>query len=864
MAQVEPDTLNNALQPQVVAADTLDLPQDTVVARQPQGDIKTYINYSARDSIRFNVEDKVFYLFGQSKIVYGDITLEAERIDVNWNTNVITATGILDENGRIVGRPIFSEGEDRYVADTIQYNLKTRKGFIRNVVTQEGEGYIRGAKGFKDADNNMYFTEALYTTCNLEHPHFFIKANKLKVIPEDKVVTGPFNLYVADVPTPLGFFFGFFPIPKEKQSGVIFPTFGEDNSRGFYISQGGYYFSIKDYVGIQVLGDIYTNGTWRGSLGTTYKKRYSFNGNLNFNYGVVKEGFDEDGDRSTLFNVMWNHASAGKRNSRFTASVNASSNNYYRTISYNPTAIITGTFQSNIQHFKQFGSTPFSLTTSLRQTQNVQTGISEFWLPEVNFAMMRVYPFKRKTGSQNRWYEKINASYNLNTQVFLTNAPRVIAGNAIYDTLDLNFNSIDTLFERAQYGAVHRIPISTTIKPKKTFLRFFNINPTIDFSEFWYPERLTTLNANNDSIIVDRGFARASSYSFYTTANTWIYGNLTGQRIGWLRKAGFRGLRHAMNPSVEYRWKPAFEENPELFLEYQDPTTGLFQRRSRFETFRLGAPVAGKQSQVSFSLSNSLEMKLLTRDTANPIKKFALIDRFGFSSGYNFAGESFKFTPIALYANTRILGIFDIRYTGLLDPYAYRLDSAFVQGTGDDAKTIVRQTRIDSLAITEGQGLGSIRSDFSVGFNLNPQAFKRKVIPPGTSPDELAYINNNPNLYVDFTIPWNLNVNYIINIDKVGFAPVSVIQSISGNGNISLTENWKLTFQTGYDLVNKALTPTSISIIRDLHCWQMSASIIPFGTRQSYFFSINPKASLLQDLKLTKRNSTYFGQPVFN
>lgn len=843
-----------------VASDSLKK-TDTVKV-QKESEIDHIIHYSSKDSLRFDVMNKVIYLFKDSKVVYGDMNLEAERINVNWTTQIMTASGVLDTAGKLSGRPIYHDLQDKMRADTIRYNITTKKGIITNVVTSQGEGYIIANKGKKDPYNNYYFDLAKYSTCNLEHPHFYIGARKLKVIPEDKVVTGPFNIYIADVPTPFGFLFGFFPIPEKRKSGIIFPSdFGQHKTRGFYFTQGGYYLNIKDNLGVAILGDAYANGSWRLSPTASYAKRYKYRGKITFNYGKLRNGFDnvKTNPYKIQYNLRWTHSSQSKGNSHFSASVNAGSSGYYKNFSYNPSSIITGTFTSNITYQKTFGNTPFNMTSTIYQTQNTQTGESNYRLPAISFNMNRIYPFKNKKNPKNTWYQNINVQYNLNTEVDLSNFPT--AANKIQGERDtLKITDLKSLISRAQYGASQKVTIGTTIKPKKTFLKYFSVNPGFVYNEYWDPSTYGyTFNEAKNKLdtTVLKGFYRSGSYSFSTSLITWLYGT------AHFRRGKLAAIRHSINPTLSYSYNPDFSL-PQYgnYFNYTD-TLGNKERASYFYIPGFVPPTPGKTNALNFNLQNILEAKVRTKDTAQPTKKIKLIDRFGLSGSYNFAADSFQLSNIAVYANTRLLNLFNISYRSSFDPYYYRFDSSYIS---NGTNYVVQQTRTKELAfMVPGGGFGRFtNAQITCGANFNPKVLKKKVIPKKTAAENeemLQYINAHPELYVDFTIPWNLNVTYVVGVRQTGYQSANLSQALTLRGDLKLSQNWKFGFNSGYDLVNKKITVTSLHIYRDLHCWQMAISVNLFSTQQSYMFTIRPKAGILQDLKLNKRSQGAFGQP---
>ncbi len=878
--EIETDTLIRT------PTDTVGLtgvPSDTTIAMdsaalspaQPQSDIESIINYTARDSIRFDVSTKIIYMYGDGNVDYGSIHLKAEEIVVNWTTDIVTATGVYDTTGKLMGKPVFKDGSDEFEADTIMYNITTRKGLIISAVTQEGEGYIQGNKGLKTPDNTIYFRNAMYTTCNLAHPHFYIGASKLKVIPDDKVVCGPFNIWIADVPTPIGFIFGFFPLPEKHKSGILFPSnFGEHNSRGFYFTDAGYYIAVKDYAGIALRGDLYSNGSWRANLTSNYRNRYKYNGDVHLNYARLYDGFlygeEERVAIPSQYNVSWNHNSDSKGLSRFNARVNVSTSRYYRLNTYNPQSIMQGSTQSNINYNTAFRNTPFILAASMMVDQNLVTRANTIKLPEINLSMNRIYPFKKKVGSKNNWYENIFVSYGLNTKFQTSNTPNELSkirernsipDSLLLDTLIFNGENIQRFLNRAQYGAQHNIDLGTTFKVKKTFLKYFSINPSSRYTEYWYPDKLQFTYREDigklDTLEALSGFRRTYEYNAGVSLNTWVYGTFR------FKGSKLSAIRHSMNPSIGYVYKPDFGENQyNNYFNYTD-TLGNEYHINRFNGFIYGSPSLGKQNVLNFSVNNILEAKLKTKDTANPFTKIKLLDQFRINGNYNFARDSLRLSDIAVSAYTRLLGIFDIRYNGIIDPYLWKVDSITIS----DQRTQIYQTRINKLAITaDSGGIGSLKSSsISLGASLNPNIIKsklstkEKVAAEGKIPGMI-----DPQLYVDFNIPWNLNINYIYTVSKTGIGPSNIVQTITFNGDLKLSENWKIGFTSGYDIKGKGVTMTRLELYRDLHCWQMSLSTMIFSSQQMYMFTISPKSGILQDLKLNKRSPGAFGQsPLF-
>ncbi|GAL82794.1 hypothetical protein MYP_20 [Sporocytophaga myxococcoides] len=824
-----------------------------------KGDIETTIKYSARDSIRLDVVTQTAYLYGDAKINYGDITLEAEQIEINWATSTLTAVGVPDSTGKVKGVPLFKEKDDKYSADIIKYNFKTRKGIISGIITQQGEGFIHGEK-VKRTDEALFINSANYTTCNLAHPHFHIRANKLKVIPQDKIVTGPFNLYVADVPTPLGFILGIFPVPKKNKSGLIFPMYGESRDRGFFLRNGGYYFAINDYVASRLIGEIYTLGSYGLQSQTDYISRYKFRGNLdlafnhrkstNPNFGVAegaKEFYFVDD-----YKIVWNHQTISKKNSRLSSGVNFASTTFNRNNAYNPAAYLTNTMTSSISYSKFFGGTPFNLSLAARSTQNNNTGVYDFTFPDFAFNMNRIYPFKKKIGDGNSWYEKINVSYGSIGSIQASNLSGVRRGRTPegenLDTLKLNFNNLGRIFSPpyARSGLRHSASVATTIKA----LKYFNLNPSLNFNEYMYFNRLNyrTIGPDTNQVVTYdtlRRFSNAYDFNFSADLTTRIFGSV------YFKKGSLMGVRHTLIPTLNYTYRPDFSK---LFggPSYQIvPVTArgetTNQSLSRYNGFLYGGPGRGESNMLSFSLNNTIEAKVKTKnDSVNPTKKVPILENLSMNGSYDFTADSFQLSKIAISARTKLFNRLDINFNYVFDPYFYTLDSQSTRG--------VFQRRND--IITFG-GTKDQQYSLMLSTNLNPAAKKKNYKAPNASQAELNVINANPEMYVDFNIPWSMYVSYNLSYTKIGYNLGNRIQTLSFNGDLRISEKWKIGFNSGYDITNQAVTYTQINVYRDLHCWEMRFNWIPFGYRQSYSFDINVKASVLQDLKLNRKRDWY-------
>lgn len=858
---------NGIMEGDTVLADTSRIEADTTLMEQPVGDIKTTIKYSAKDSIVTNLNSHIVQLYGDAQIIYGDIQLNAAEIEINWETNILTANSVTDSTGKKIGVPVFKEGSENYETQTIAYNLKSRKALISGIVTQKDEGYIHGERVKKNAKDELFISAAKYTTCNLEHPHFYISAKKLKLIPDDKIVAGPFNLVVNDIPTPLGFPFGIFPSPRKRASGVIIPTYGEENQRGFFLRDGGYYFDISDYINLTVLGEMYTKGGRGFRVMSDYRKRYAYNGSLNFHYNKRLSGREGDDSESNDFRIQWSHTPQSRKNSRFSASVNAASSTYNNNNILPGDGNINTTMSSSVNFSQTFPNSPFNLSMSARHNQNLRTGEVNLLFPELSFNVNRQYPFQN-VGKKQGWLQKISLGYSLNGKNEISNkagrTPGFRMANPVTDndTIKFNMDNMGLMFRRGQNGFKHNIPISTSAR----FLKHFTLSPSFNFNQLFYFKELDyTFVESMNAIRIDttNKFSTAYTYDVSASVSTKMYGTY------FFKDKNIQAIRHMMSPSISFGYSPDFGDPKhgyyqEVRTDASDPTkTRLL---SRYEGFAYGSPALGERASMSFSLNNNIEMKVRDKEAADTakqqFKKVPLLENLSFSSGYNFLADSFKLSTISMRARTRLFNNkVDINISGNLDPYIYRIDSI------NDAGKVIRQRRVDEYAWNTGRGMGQFtNASLSLSTNFNPAAKNKQnerldaaaANATAEEEDAIAYIAANPDLYVEWDVPWSLRASYTLSYTKRGFLESSIIQSVQFSGDVSMTEKWKIGFSSAYDLMKHELTQTNLNIHRDLHCWEMRVTWIPFGRFQSYSLNINVKASILQDLKLSRRrNFTY-------
>ncbi|MBC6410076.1 MAG: LPS-assembly protein LptD [Ekhidna sp.] len=868
--------------------------RDSTISPQRRSDIETTINYDSKDSIRFNAQSQKVFMYGESYIDYGDITLEAERTEVDWSTRIIHASYITDSTGSAIGKPVYTDGPDVYATDDIIYNFRTRRALIKGVVTQQDEAFMHGEDVKKNSRDELFIKGASYTTCDLAEPHFEIKSNKLKVIPGNKVVSGPFNLRFRDLPTPLFFAFGMFPQPKKKASGIVFPSYGEENRRGFFLREGGYYFAINDYIDARITGDIYSKGGNALNFTSNYYKRYAYRGTFNFSYTKTVTDNVENPLETNDYWARWNHSPQSKGNSSISASVSAGTSTYNSNnnlINQDFSRSINSQFASNISYRNSLPRTPFNMSLNLRHSQNLQTRIVNLTLPDFTLNMNRIYPFKKLIKSSKSPLAKLNFSHNFVSRNEINNGPinepsgfTIANSNPLADsTLAFKSENFDAILERSKVGGQHTIPISTSL----TVLKYFTLNPSFNYRELWYTKELDyTFIPEENAVRVDTvdGFSRAGSWTSSASLNTRVYGYVA------FNKGKVQAIRHVMTPSVSFSYSPDFSDPKYgVYKEVQIDTTSTNENNTRvlskYQGFIFGSPPGGESKTLGFSLSNNLEMKVVSRkDTITGSKKIKIFDNLGMSTGYNLAADSFKLSNINFNARTSLFeNKVSVNFTGTLDPYEYLLIS---ERFNPDGSRNVTQRRRDRYTWNNGNGLGNLSNmNISVGINLRPKKKKDQtrdqtgygetgafqqgtgVIPPGENinyegytdeeQEEIRRIQDNPNEYIDFNVPWTLRMQYSINRTQTGFADPNVRQSFQFSGSLGLTDKTQITFNSGYDFEAKDFTTTRIGINRDLHCWSMSFDWVPFGRFQSYFFSIQVKSSVLKDLKWDKRRSFF-------
>jgi len=826
---------NSALHPDsvILSSDTLLSDSITVDTLISPDALESKVTYKANDSIRFDLANQKVYLFGKAEVTYEDLILTAAVIEIRIDSSQVFAHGIYDTSGKYIDRPLFSQGDQNFSAYSIRYNFKSKKGKIVDVITQEGESYIHGQQVKRMDTEELYIKNGKYTTCNLEHPHFYIHASKLKVIPDDKIVTGPAYMVIEDVPTPLAVPFGLFPNKKERSSGILIPTYGESPSLGFYLMNGGYYWTISDRMDLSVTGDIYSKGSWGLKTNTQYLTRYKYSGNFSLSYSQIRNSYKEFSDfsKQNEFFVKWNHSQDAKArpNSRFSADVNAgTTTNFRNNLNSITDDYLTNTFSSNISYTKSFPNKPFSLTLSARHNQNTQTRQVNISLPDAAFNIQRLFPFKGKSVSQKgQWYKNAGISFSTNMRNDIST----------YDTL-IKLDRFDRLTNDMKNGMQHSIPITTSFK----VFKFFTMNPSVNIQEKWYSRTIskqydTTLN----NIVTDTayGFARGATASANTNLTFKLYG------MYLFKGKNVKAIRHVFTPSLGFSYTP---ENNSGVKKYYNPNLQKEVEYSVFEGGIFGTANSKEAGLIALNLINNLEMKVRSKkDSVKQEKKIVLFENLGISSSYDAIADSLNWQDIKITGRTYLFKNLNLNFSGNVTPYRNNITGQKINQTyWDFEKSIGRLSN------------ANVTTSFSLKSKDSKKSGIEKAKQTETDNNITRDIKQNPQAYIDFNVPWTISVNYNLAYNKPNsFQKASITNTLGLNGDINVTPKWKVGYQTNYDIEEGKFSYTSFDIYRDLHCWEMSISWIPFGQRKSYMVKINVKASTLQDLRITRKREYY-------
>ncbi len=858
-----------------VALDSLGMDSLAVDTTKKKEPLDAPVIYEASDSIVFT-KDGYAHLYGEGKVNYQNIELTSAVITMNMDSSTVFAKGVADTTGVETGTPIFKDGETPYESKIMRYNFKTKKGFINNIVTQQGEGYVTSEEGKKGADDEIYMRHGKYTTCdNHEHPHFYLRLSMAKVRPKKNVVFGPAQLVVEDVPLPIAVPFGFFPFNSSYSSGFIMPTYGDEMNRGFYLRDGGYYFAISDQMDLKVLGEIFTKGSWGLSAASNYNKRYKFSGSFNASYLVTKTGEKNMPDYSVSkdFRIQWSHRQDAKANpnSSFSASVNFATSSYDRSSLsslYNPQQYSQNTKASSVSYSRNFPEIGLNISSTFNITQNTCDSSLSMTLPDVNISLNRIYPFKRKKSvGDERWYEKISLQYTGSIT------------NSISTKDNLLFKTPLTQWEN---GMQHKIPVSATFN----LFKYINIVPSFNYTERWYlrkvkqsydPSPASTDHVKRDTI---NGFNRLYDYNLSLQMNTKLY----GMYKPLFMKSKELQIRHVFTPTVSYTYTPDFGKSRYGYYDTYTYTDEDGEVRtveySPYEGAVYGYPGKGMSQNISFSVDNNIEMKMKSDKDTTGYKKISLIDQLGASLSYDVANK--RWSDLSMNLRLKLTKSYTFNMNASFATYAYEFDENGNVVVGD--RTEWSYGRFGRFQGYSGSFSYTLNNDtFKKLFGKKEEDEKNKdnkgkeENEDEETDEETEEQNNNSNMrktekasvdsdgYLAFKFPWSVSLSYSysiredrskdINIKTMRY-PYSLTHSLNVSGNFKIGSRWNMTYSTGYDFTSKEMSMTTLNITRDLHCFNMSCGLV-FGPFTSYNFSIRANSSMLTDaLKWDQRSNT--------
>lgn len=853
---------------------------DSMMRARSNG-IDAPVKYSAEDSLVYDAESGTAYLYGNSKVDYENMKLTSDKVHMNLDKSTVRATGTVDSTaeGGIKGKPVFTMGKDEYKSDTMAFNFKSKKGLIKGVYTEQQDGFLSGEVGKRDSTGSIYLQHGRYTTCDKPHPDFYIALSRAKVRPGKDVVFGPAYLVVADVPLPLAIPYGFFPFSKKYSSGFIMPSYGDESDRGFYLRDGGYYFAISDKWDLKLLGEIYTKGSWGVSAASNYRKRYRYSGSFLFSYQDSKTGDKglPDFAEQESFKIQWNHRQDPKANpySSLAASVNFATSSYERNnlnSMYNPQTLTQSTRTSSVSWSTGFSSIGLSLSATTNLAQDMRTSSIQITLPDLNISLSRFYPFKRKhLVGKERWYEKISMSYTGQL------------ANSISTTEDKILHS--NLIKDWKNAFQHTIPVQANF----TLFNYINVTPSFNFTDRMYSKKVTRGwdNTLQKEVVRDTtyGFHNVYNWSMSVGASTKLYGfwvpnrKLFGDKI--------QAIRHVITPQVSFSYSPNFGARRYGYYDsyqYTDASGNVkLVEYSPYQDELYSVPGKYKTEMISWDVSNNIEMKIKSDKDTTGYKKISIIDELGASMSYNAAADYHRWSDLSMRLRLKWWKNYTFSMNAQFATYAYELDANGKPYVGN-------HTEWGYGRLPRFQGMSQ---NFS--FTLNPEKLKKwfgrkddkdddKVSVDSDGPDTNIESNMDDDLekgkyaakkkrgniaetdddgYMSFNMPWSLTIGYGITMrentagrfnTKTMRYPYKFTQTLNFSGNIRISDGWNINFSSGYDFENHAMSMTTASLSRDLHCFNMSASVV-LAPYTSYNFTFRCNAATLTDaLKYDKRS----------
>ena len=861
------------------------LAADTAKAQPRKPGIDSPVEYAAQDSIVYDANTGFATLYGKANVKYQDMTLDAAKITMCLDSSLVHAVGLRDTAGVYTEKAVYKQGSDEYQSETMSFNFKTKKGFISNVNTTQGNGYLQSSESKRTDDGTLYLRHAKYTTCDAKHPHFYLKLSRGKVRPGKETIFGPAYLVVEDVPLPLAVPYGFFPISKKYSSGFVMPSYGDETSRGFYLRDGGYYWAVNDYFDLKALGEIYTKGSWGASLESNYNKRYRFRGNVYFSFLRTVEGEKNMPDYSVTksLKIQWTHTKDAKANpnTSFSARVNFASENYERKnleSMYNPLSYTQSTRTSAVSFSKNFPDIGLSISASGNLTQNVRDSSIAVTLPDLSISLSRFYPFRRKRQvGKERWYEKISVSYTGQLS------------NSITTKESLLFKS--NLIKDWRNGMTHRVPIDATFQ----LFKYINISPSISFRDIMYAQRINrSWDAEKQQELRDTtyGFYNLYDWNLGVSANTTLYGMY--KPVLRLFHGKVIAIRHVFKPSVSFSYAPDFTAARYGYTKTYDRIdqngTVTPVKYSPYSSGLYGYPSGTKQGLVTMSVSNNLEMKVKSDRDSTGEKKISLIDELSGTLSYNFAAKERPWSDLSTRLRLKLTQKYTFSLSASFATYAYKfnengqvvqsdrtewsygrfgrfqgmsqsLSYTFNNQTFKKLLNFLTGKKSANSAKKEGDDKDDAEEAGDEDANVDPDL--KKARSGGAKKKEKA--KTDADGYMAFSMPWSLTVSYgismyedrskEINVRRMRY-PFSFTQTLNFSGYLRISDGWNISFSSGYDFVQKKISMTTASLARDLHCFEMSASVVlkPYS---SFNFTFRARASELADALKWEKRSAY-------
>jgi hypothetical protein len=861
---------------------------DSINKRRKNG-IDSPVEYSAEDSLTYEAASGLAHLYGDSKVKYQNMDLQSDKIYMSLDSSLVHATGSMDTTkNELVGTPIFKMGNDEYQSDTMAFNFKTKKGLISSVYTQQEEGFLTSELSKRGADGEMFLRHGRYTTCDDPHPDFYLAMSRAKVRPGKDVVFGPTYLVVADVPLPLAIPYGFFPFTKSYSSGLIMPTYGDETERGFYLRDGGYYFAINDKMDLKLIGEIYTKGSWGLSAASNYRKRYRYSGSFLASYQNTINGEKNmpDYTKQTSFKVVWSHRQDAKANpfSQLSANVNFATSSYERnnlTSMYNPQTLTQSTRTSSVSWSTTFSSIGMTLSTTTNLNQNMRDSTISLTLPDLNISIARFYPFKRKKrAGDERWYEKISMQYTGQMK------------NEISTKEDKLMHS--SLTKDWKNGMQHNIPISGNF----TLFGYLNLNPSFNFIDRTYFSKVhKQWNAATQREVTDTltGFYNVYNWNFSIGASTKLYGMWIPNRKIFGDK--INAIRHVITPTVSFSYAPDFSASRYGYYDYYQKTDAdgkvTMVEYSPYQIGPYGVPGKGKTGSISMDLSQNLEMKVKSDDDSTGFKKISLIDEFRMSMSYNMAADIRPWSDLSTSLRLKLSKNYTLNLNAVFASYVYEADSVGAVPRVSEHKTywgmgklgrfqgisqnlsytisnekianFFKRLRGEKVDKKERKNDENEDEEWDTTLESNVDKDMEKAKHGANRKGSGSKAETDEDGYMAFQMPWSLSIGYGVTmredqtLSKFNYNtmryPYKFTQNLNVSGNLRISDGWNISFSSGYDFDNKKISMTTASLNRDLHCFNMSCSVV-LAPYTSYNFSFRCNASTLTDaLKYDKRSS---------